>query len=137
VFAGVAGADQLFAIVCLVVLLSVVIHGAGSMVFLRRRATRVADAATLPTPPSAAVLKAPAPVFGEERDPAEFIELTEVKERLQRGEPLVIADARAERSYNADDLQAQGAVRIDPEDPVRSATEQRLAQHASLVVYCA
>jgi hypothetical protein len=30
-----------------------------------------------------------------------------------------------------------GSVRVDPDDAVRSATEQLLAKHATLVVYCA
>jgi hypothetical protein len=46
-------------------------------------------------------------------------------------------DARADRSYQADPRQAAGAVRVQPEDPVRSAEMLRLSQHATLVVYCA
>ena len=30
-----------------------------------------------------------------------------------------------------------GSFRVEPEDAVRSATEQMLAKHATLVVYCA
>src|SRR5262249_35807890 len=36
VFAGVPGADHLFAITCLVVLLSVLVHGGGIAIYLRR-----------------------------------------------------------------------------------------------------
>ena len=135
VFAGIEGAEQMFAVVCLVVLLSVVIHGAGSMLLLRGGPKRAPI--TLPTIPAATPVKAKIDSVPGERDPEEFITLVDVKDRLERGEPLVIVDARAERSFNADDLQARGAVRIDPDDPVRSATEQRLSQQGSLVVYCA
>jgi hypothetical protein len=48
-----------------------------------------------------------------------------------------MVDARAERSHRADEMQAQGAVRIDPTDPVRSAQAQRLSQQGTLVIYCA
>ncbi len=48
-----------------------------------------------------------------------------------------MVDSRADRSHNADDIQAAGAVRLPPDDPVRSAHELRLSQHATLVVYCA
>ena len=136
VFAGIPGAEQLFAVVCLVVLLSVVIHGAGSMLLLRGGPKRAAPI-TLPTIPGNATVAARSAAPPGERDPQEFITLMDVKDRLDRGEPLVIVDARAERSYNAEDLQARGAVRVDPDDPVRSALEQRLSQQGSLVVYCA
>ena len=59
------------------------------------------------------------------------------KELTRRGEPTTLVDARAERSYNEDDIQARGSVRVHPDDPVRSALEQRLSQQATLVVYCA
>src|SRR5262245_10457541 len=135
VFAGIPGAEQLFATVSLVVLLSVVVHGIGSTFFLRTRTRRAPAPVSLPVLPAETV---PAPGDAhEEHAAAEFIELHEVKERLERGEPLVLVDARAERSYHADNLQARGAVRVEPEDPVRSATEKRLSQRATLVVYCA
>jgi hypothetical protein len=54
-----------------------------------------------------------------------------------RGEPVTIVDARADRSHRADDIQAKGAVRVDPSGPVRSAQAQRLSQHGTLVIYCA
>jgi hypothetical protein len=54
-----------------------------------------------------------------------------------KGEPIVIVDARSIRSYDGDARMARGAVRISPDDPVRDATEKRLSQRATLVVYCA
>jgi hypothetical protein len=56
---------------------------------------------------------------------------------LSRGEDVLPVDSRADRSYRASELQARGAVRLPPEDPVRDATEMRLSRHATLVVYCA
>jgi len=55
VFAGVPGADRLFAITCLVVLLSVVVHGGGIAIYLRRHAS-----AALPSPARSAPPVAPA-----------------------------------------------------------------------------
>jgi hypothetical protein len=60
-----------------------------------------------------------------------------VETLLARGEPVTIVDARAERSHRADDIQAKGAVRVDPSDPVRSAQALRLSQQGTLVIYCA
>jgi NhaP-type Na+/H+ or K+/H+ antiporter len=123
VFAGVPGSERLFTVVCLVVLLSVLVHGSGFGVFLRaHRAPPVLS----PAPDAPAVAATP-----------QRIEISELSELQARGEPVVIVDARAERSYNADDLQARGAIRMPPEDAVRTATERRLSQHATLVVYCA
>jgi NhaP-type Na+/H+ or K+/H+ antiporter len=146
VFAGLQGAERLFTITCLVVLLSVVLHGTGIAVFLRRAAgsgqlaaagsvreptLHPADAATSPASTPPAVLR-PLP-----SDVPDRITVGEVEELTRRGEPVVIVDARAERSHRADDIQARGAVRVDPTDPVRSAHSQRLSQHATLVIYCA
>jgi hypothetical protein len=50
---------------------------------------------------------------------------------------VVIVDARAERNYRTDPVEAVGSVRLQPEDPVRDATAQRLSKRANLVVYCA
>jgi NhaP-type Na+/H+ or K+/H+ antiporter len=135
VFAGLPGAVRLFTIACLVVLLSVVLHGVGIALFLRRAGapsveggwSRVEKAEQ--SPPSA--LRPPP------SDVPERITIGEVEDLVARDEPVVIVDARAERSHRADDIQAKGAVRIDPVDPVRSAEAQRLSQHGTLVIYCA
>jgi rhodanese-related sulfurtransferase len=68
---------------------------------------------------------------------AEKISIAELRELLERGEEIVVIDSRTDRSYNADPGNLAGAIRIPPEDPVRAATEKRLSQHATLVVYCA
>jgi sodium/hydrogen antiporter len=136
VFAGIPGSRELFSIACLVTLLSVVIHGGGMALFLR--------ANTPAGPPaSAAESRAPATRASERpgRLPAaelpEKIALDEVRDMMAKGEPLVFVDSRTDKSYRADPRHPPLAVRVPPEDPVRSATEQRLAQHSTLVVYCA
>jgi hypothetical protein len=65
------------------------------------------------------------------------ITIDEMRPLQAKGEPVVIVDARSNRTYDSDPLKAVGAVRINPEDPVRDATEKRLSQRATLVVYCA
>jgi len=67
----------------------------------------------------------------------ERIGIDEMRAMQARGEPVVIVDARARRNYDADTITAAGAVRLDPDDPVRDATALRLSQRATLVVYCA
>jgi sodium/hydrogen antiporter len=158
VFAGIPGTERLFTITCLVVLLSVALHGTGIALFLRaaggsRRAEtdaggRAAEgggrafagtASALsgssdspPARPAGAGTPRPPPAAVSER-----ITIGELEALIEHGEPVTIVDARAERSHRADDIQAKGAVRLDPTDPVRSAEALRLSQHGTLVIYCA
>jgi NhaP-type Na+/H+ and K+/H+ antiporter len=129
VFAGIRGAERWFAVTCLVVLCSALIHGVGIALHVRRVVP--ARSARRPAPP-------PAP---EGAEPTAEIPATitvdEVRALRARGEEVVIVDARADRNRNGSAAQAAGSVRIRPDDPVRDATEQRLSQRATLVVYCA
>jgi sodium/hydrogen antiporter len=151
VFAGIAGAERIFTVTCLVVLLSVVVHGGGIALFLRRGHRRAAGARpdttaagrAEPAVARAAASGAPLPAAPEASAPPtaaappERIEIAELRELVARGEPVTIVDARAERSYGQDAIQAKGAIRLPPQDPVRAASELRLAHHGTIVVYCA
>jgi NhaP-type Na+/H+ or K+/H+ antiporter len=129
VFAGVGGAERLFTIVCLVVLLSLIVHGTIIGVFLRGSGPRRQAGLPIASPPQ--------PSGGPDATPPERITIAEMRELERQGEPIVIVDARAPRSYLSESRQAAGAVRIPPDDPVRAAIERRLSQQATLVVYCA
>jgi len=129
VFAGVAGSERLFQVTCLVVLLSVLVHGGGMMVFLRRHRPAVNSPVATPADDD----RAPT---GEPTTP-ERIGLAELRALRERGEPVVMVDARTERSYRADARRPAGAIRIPPDDPVRAAEERRLTQRGTVVVYCA
>jgi NhaP-type Na+/H+ or K+/H+ antiporter len=142
VFAGLPGADQLFMITALVVLISVVVHGGGIAVFMRRnggvggrRVDGLAGRQIVASPGSSnrelAVLNQSA--AGDH----ERITLDEVRAMRARGDEVIIIDARADKSYRADSRQAEGALRVQPDDPVRDATELQLSKTATLVVYCA
>ena len=147
VFAGVPGSQGLFTIACLVTLLSVVIHGGGMAIFLRANTppgARLVPDASGPRPPATRASERPAlaAATGMETERgagevAEKISIAELRELLERGEEIVVIDSRTDRSYNADPGNLAGAIRIPPEDPVRAATDKRLSQHATLVVYCA
>lgn len=151
VFAGVPGAEQLFSIACLVVLSSIVLHGGGITVFLRRSMRR-ADLATAapagivtgplpskspPKPATRAALPVAEPPSADVSDDDIRITIDEMLKLKERGEEVIIVDARADRSLRRDDLKAAGAVRIDPDHPVRDAKALRLSQNATLVLYCA
>jgi sodium/hydrogen antiporter len=130
VFAGVPGSDRLFAITCLVVLLSVAIHGTAIAVFLRRTEGPIGDAAEVSDAP---VTREPDP---DAKIP-ERITLDELRRLREAGEPVILADVRTERSYADDNLKAQGAIRLAPDDAVRRARELGLDHHATVVLYCA
>ena len=138
VFAGVQGAEQLFSIAALVVLLSVVLHGGAIAIFLRRRlpAAPTAVAARAPLPASAQATESPSPPTTTEEVP-ERITIPEYRVLVERQEPVVIVDVRTDRTYRDDPLRARGAVRLIPDDAVRDARQLGLDQHATLVVYCA
>jgi hypothetical protein len=130
VFAGMPGSVHLFEITCLVVLLSVVLHGAAIAAFLRKDAGP-GPALAVPAPPARTAPAAPeAPV-------PERITIAEMQELKRAGAPLVVADVRTDRTYQQDDLQAEGAIRLPPDDAVRRARELGLDTHGTVVLYCA
>lgn len=139
VFAGVPGAERLFAISCLVVLLSVVLHGGGIALFLRRRvdATAIAAPTPLGRPMLPVVERAETPREAPVADVPERITIGELRELWAHEEPVVLVDVRTDRTYRGDSMRAAGAVRLPPEDAVRTARQLGLEQHATLVVYCA
>ena len=150
VFAGMPGAEALFVITCLVVVLSVVLHGTGIAVWLRidarreERLTRTSDGGArsreaTPQPP-----ESPSPVprsSGPSAQPAPGtprpITIDGVRGRIARGERFQLIDARSLRTWNQDGLKARGAIRLLPDDPVRGAKELGLERHGTLVIYCA
>jgi sodium/hydrogen antiporter len=130
VFAGMPGSVRLFQIACLVVLLSVLLHGAAIALFLRKDTgpgsldvTPEPKEKRIPSTQSAAV--------------AERITIEEMRQLEQSGEKVIIADVRTERSYAPDNKRARGAVRLPPDDAVRQARQLGLDHHGTVVLYCA
>ncbi|MFL5549183.1 MAG: cation:proton antiporter [Gemmatimonadaceae bacterium] len=130
VFAGIPNAEQIFTATTVVVLLSIVVHGGGTAFFLRR--SHVLGSSS-PVEVLAPLSRA---AIAGERAPIR-ITLDETRSLQAAGEPVIIVDARKDSVYDGDTITASGAVRLRPDDPVRDATEQRLSQRATLVVYCA
>jgi sodium/hydrogen antiporter len=138
VFAGVPGSEGLFSITCLVVLLSLLIHGTIIGLFLRS-STPAATPRSARTPAVAAPPdgRQPLPTLADTPLSVDRISIAEMQELRARGEPVIVVDARAPRSYEQDPRRAVGSVRVSSEEPVRTAEALRLNQHATLVVYCA
>jgi len=145
VFAGVPGSDQLFRVSALVVMISIVIHGASPMLLTRFGQKPEREEEPPPTPGPTPTLEPvqesrSLPVFESvAREPvgAQSISFEEL-ERLQRaGEQTIILDVRTERSRDTSDLQAKGSVRMPPENVAIQAKELKLPKEAWLIAYCA
>jgi NhaP-type Na+/H+ or K+/H+ antiporter len=125
-FAGVEGAVGLFQITCLVVLLSVVLHGGGIALFLRRARTD-SPARREPEASTGADAREAVP---------ETITIAELRGLWERGEPVRVLDVRTERSYRDSAAIARDALRLPPDDAVRLARERGLDLGGTLVPYC-
>lgn len=131
VFAGMPGSVRLFEITCLVVLLSVLLHGAAIAAFLRKDTGPGPAASTAPARPPK-----PEPATPEATVP-ERITIAEMRQLQEAGEPMVLADVRTDRTYQSDSIKAKGAIRLPPDDAVRRARELGLDHHGTVVLYCA
>jgi hypothetical protein len=101
-------------VTCLVVLLSVLLHG-GALAWMGRSS-------------------APEPAATEPG--AELIRVGELRALREAGAPVVIGDVRAEAAFEESGVQAQGSVRLSPDRPAEHAGVLGLPQDAWLVLYC-
>jgi NhaP-type Na+/H+ and K+/H+ antiporter len=139
VFASAPGAENLFAICCLIVLLSVALHG-GSLMFLKR------DGVTAPAQPIKATIvgegianESPATLSAREDANHEgtIVTLAEMREIQLTGAPYLVLDVRAEVSFAKSDLRAQGSLRIAADRVVSSVTELDVPRQTWLFAFCA
>jgi sodium/hydrogen antiporter len=122
VFAGLPGGEQIVHLCGVVVLASVAVHGASLVVLARRRSRKSEVAAAAPAGASRSV---------------ERITIDELRALLDSGEPVVVGDARKQRSAEGSTSMARGAVRIDPEDAVESARALAIPPESRIALYCA
>ena len=136
VFSGMPGSERLFQICSLVVLISIVIHGASPM--LLARFSKKVDTEEPPLAPEvpkearALPVIEPAPEVGRQS-----VTLEELDQLQETGDEVVILDARTERSRDTSESQAEGSVRLVPENVVAQARQLNLPKEAWLIVYCA
>jgi hypothetical protein len=69
--------------------------------------------------------------------PGEFLTVDEVRQALNRGEQLQIADVRSESAYSASGTTVYGAVRLHPARPLDDARALGLKPHARIITFCA
>jgi NhaP-type Na+/H+ or K+/H+ antiporter len=124
VFAGVAGAERLFPITALVVLLSVVGHGI-MLAWATARLQREAEGGDTSRLPGADLVAHP-----------ELITFEELGALERAGVPVRLADVRSDKGYADSPLRAAGAVRLSPSNPAESAASLALPREEWLVAYC-
>ena len=140
VFAGIRGSEQLFTICCLVVLLSVLLHGSAIGLIVRRPQSVAVPALGLDgagAPVAATGNGAAAQMTGDGRELPDHITLEETQQLQRAGEQVVVLDVRTPRTFEADPFILRGALRMPPDDAVRLATAHRIPWKATLVAYCA
>jgi sodium/hydrogen antiporter len=142
VFAGVPGTQPLFVICCLVVLLSVGLHG-GSLMLLGRdgkdSSGRKRQAPIRGNLTTAAGARSDTEVLPDPtaRNDDDLISVEELRKLQSVGAPVLVVDVRAETSFNSSALLAQGALRIPPDQAVRRITELNIPRHSWIVAFCA
>jgi NhaP-type Na+/H+ or K+/H+ antiporter len=143
VFAGVPGSDRLFRVCALIVLISIVLHGASPMLLTRLGPKSEPVEPPVPPPPPQPLpepvkesrslpIMEPAPPVGKQS-----ITLEELDQLQKSGDPVALLDVRTERSRDTSDVQATGSVRMPPENVVIQAKELKLPKEAWLIAYCA
>lgn len=137
VFAAAPNSEPLFFICCLIVLLSVALHG-GSLMFLKRDGT-TAVAAPIPIvnvkekiPQETVVVST-----GSEINQGPVITIAAMREIQRSGAPQLVLDVRAERNFANSDLRAQGSLRILPERAVERVIELDVPRQTWLFAFCA
>jgi hypothetical protein len=140
VFAGVAGSDRLFRISALIVMISIILHGASPMLLARfGQTSEPKEPEPSPAPEPRPEPRALPVIESVAREPvgAQSITLEELELLQRSGEQTILLDVRTERSRDTSDFQAKGSVRMPPENVVIQAKELKLPKDAWLIAYCA
>jgi len=132
VFKGIEGSDYLLQVSCLVVLVSVVLHGFSPMLLLRT------PGATTPPPTTRASLRDGLTLreVPDNRPRTNTITLDEYRALKASGRAVVLVDSRTDRTYDAAHT-FPDSVRVHPERAVADAIRLDLPAAATLVVFCA
>jgi NhaP-type Na+/H+ or K+/H+ antiporter len=146
VFQGLPGSEYLFQVCCVVVLLSVLLHGFSPFVLDRKQALRGRRQETGDGRHEEGMEEEPAshvapivlvPVVPEMLvADKERISLDEFHTLRATGKQVYLVDVRTTRSLARSDEQAIGAIRMPPDHVVERATELRLPKDAWIVLYC-
>jgi hypothetical protein len=136
VFANVPGSEQLFVICCLVVLLSIAVHGSSLMLLRRQHAPAIAISANQTLANGPRLNDETVQSAGIDND-TDRISVQELRRLQSAGAPVSVVDARADTSFGSSAFEAQGALRIPPGQVARRLAELNIPRDRWLVVFCA
>jgi sodium/hydrogen antiporter len=136
VFAGVPGTEQLFVICCLVVLLSIAVHGSSLMLLGRQDSPAIPISANQTIADASRLKNENVQSVGMEND-SDRISVADLRGLQSAGAPVLVVDARADTSFGSSGLQGQGALRIPPDLVVRRIAELNVPRQTWIVVFCA
>jgi hypothetical protein len=68
---------------------------------------------------------------------SETITIAEYKRLKESGQPVVVVDARTERTRDRSEHDAGGSVRVDPGFATRDVKQLGISKRAWLVIFCA
>jgi NhaP-type Na+/H+ or K+/H+ antiporter len=141
VFAGIPGSDRLFRISALIVLISILLHGASPTLlarFCKKPKGEVPETEPAPPQPEPVMETRSLPVIDSPQSVGkQSITLEEFKQLQNSGENVILLDVRTERSREPSETQAKGSVRMVPEGVVAQADKLKLPKDAWLIAYCA
>lgn len=150
VFGNIPGSRGLLTISCLVVLCSILLHGFSPFVLLRspkttgrkRLESTASEDSPKPDTDSGVTCSLACPIdhssAGERplSDP-EYLDFAELSRLEQSSAPVIVIDARTDRTYNDSELEIPGAVRLHPDHAASDADRLKLPFGAVLAVLCA
>jgi NhaP-type Na+/H+ or K+/H+ antiporter len=132
VFERIPVSQRLFELCSLVVLASILVHG-GSIIALNRRPS--SSEVSRPKPPTL-----PAETAGPPESAAgdsERITLEDLAGLEERGDTVILADSRTERTLEESGTTLPRAVRLHPDHAARDAAIEGIPKEAALAVFCA
>jgi rhodanese-related sulfurtransferase len=129
VHAGVPGAEELLAVVGIVVLASTALHGASATPASAWYARRISGKVHEEERESDA-----AGIFGGDEEVIPRISVEELNEHLQSHQPPLILDVRSRMSYEHDKSRIPGDIRIPPDRIAEWA--RTVPEGLSVVAYC-
>ena len=135
VFSNIDGSDYLLQVCCLVVLVSVVLHGFSPMLLIRNEAATSAQQGVSTQPRATPKALAVREVF-DERPRAHTITIDEFAAMKTSAAPVVLVDSRTEHAFH-EGGPVPDSVRVHPDQAVADAVRHELPPAATLVVFCA
>jgi sodium/hydrogen antiporter len=136
VFAHVPGSEQLFVTCCLVVLLSIAVHGSSLMLLRRQHSPAIPISANQSLADASSFNSENVQSVGMEND-SDRISVEGLRSLQSVGAPVLVVDARADTSFGSSAFQAEGALRIPPDQVARRLAELNVPRDSWIVVFCA